>query len=603
MTESFKNTLIWLLAGTIGVAIAMTAVSASYSQGEYLPVGNDSFYHARRILDTVANPSSFFEFDPRIHVPEGSWISWPWFYDYFMAQQVRLVMLVTGATNPDPILMYIPVFWQYINIGLLLLIGIELGLPVLYRLLACLALALSPLAQVLHGTGVVDHHYMEFCMILASLLAGLRFFKRRDSMGRAAFLGFVLGIAPGIHNALFVLQIPMLGAFFLLWLRGASFPLRPLMVLAGAMLPALLLLLVASQPFREGFFDYYYLSYFHLYVTSSTVLILFLVGGQPATRRAFVLVLGAGLLLSIPLLTEIISVEGFLTRRIARLGGIMEARSPWPLIFDNPRAWLLGFYSILFALAPAVWLGSVWAAFRSRSLGFVYFSVFAVMGLMLAFVQVRLQYFGLAFMIMGPLLFGQWLRTRIRGSRIPVLIALLALYGVAVGYPVKERLFRSLPIGLDHYYGLLTGALPVLKSVCDADPGVVLTYNDAGHYVRYHTECSVIANNFLLTTQDEMKIAEIDRLFSMSVDQLLRTRPDIDYLLMAFPKLLIVTETGEVVPPNREILQAINAQFPLMSELLLENDWPKERLQLLYEFNFQQEDDTVALVRLFRVRH
>ena len=38
------------------------------------------------------------------------------------------------------------------------------------------------------------------------------------------------------------------------------------------------------------------------------------------------------------------------------------------------------------------------------------------------------------------------------------------------------------------------------------EPGIVLADNDAGHYIRYYTECSVIANNFLLTRQHEEKI-------------------------------------------------------------------------------------------------
>ena len=40
----------------------------------YLPVSHESFYHARRILDAVADPSAYYQLDASIHVPEGSWL-------------------------------------------------------------------------------------------------------------------------------------------------------------------------------------------------------------------------------------------------------------------------------------------------------------------------------------------------------------------------------------------------------------------------------------------------------------------------------------------------------------------------------------------------
>ena len=37
-----------------------------------------------------------------------------------------------------------------------------------------------------------------------------------------------------------------------------------------------------------------------------------------------------------------------------------------------------------------------------------------------------------------------------------------------------------------------------------------------GHYIRYYTDCPVIANNFLLTPQHFRKMDEVGALFSLS---------------------------------------------------------------------------------------
>ena len=88
---------LWVLVASIAVgACALSWPSAHIAanaavglEAEYLPVSIDSFYHARRILDTAADPASFYQFDAKIHAPEGSLLPWPWGYDYAMGWIVR----------------------------------------------------------------------------------------------------------------------------------------------------------------------------------------------------------------------------------------------------------------------------------------------------------------------------------------------------------------------------------------------------------------------------------------------------------------------------------------------------------------------------------
>ena len=46
-----------------------------------------------------------------------------------------------------------------------------------------------------------------------------------------------------------------------------------------------------------------------------------------------------------------------------------------------------------------------------------------------------------------------------------------------------------------------------MAEACRRAPGAVLAAPSVGHYVRFHTDCGVIANNFLTTSQHLRKIA------------------------------------------------------------------------------------------------
>ena len=72
---------IWLLTGTAAVAISLNWMPAAAVDGSFVPVSPDSSYHARRILDAAIGDIGFYQFDHRIHVPEGSMLTWPWAYD------------------------------------------------------------------------------------------------------------------------------------------------------------------------------------------------------------------------------------------------------------------------------------------------------------------------------------------------------------------------------------------------------------------------------------------------------------------------------------------------------------------------------------------
>jgi hypothetical protein len=605
MTDGFKNTLAWLLIGTIGVFIAMNWASASFTGADYLPAGNDSFYHARRILDTWQDPGAFFEFDPRIHVPEGSWITWPWLYDYSVARVLRILVPPESGADPMKVLVYLPVLWAYVTVGLVLAIAINLGLSRPLQILAGLAAALLPLNQVLHGVGRIDHHFMEYTFVLLTLLGGLRWLKAPRDRGRAALLGLTLGLAVGFHNGMFVLQIPVLGTLFILWMRREMPPASATAFFAGFLMLGTLLVVVPSQPFLNGEFLYYLLSGYHLYIALCTALIaLFMAGGEFSWTRLAIMAV-AGLVMLVPIVGQMQLASDFFAHRGTRLSVITEARSLLTMA-AKPRGIreISGIYSYLVFGLPVIFFGLLFWLIRTRDRCVTFFAIFSLFGLTLLVQQFRFHYYGSFALYLPCLVAAQGLARRFSNHGKGILLATTMAFVAAFYLPIHGRLSPQLTAGLDAHYNVVKGLMPELKERCRKQPGVVLAWNDVGHYIRFHTECSVIANNFLLTPQHSDKVREIDQLVSMTVDQLLDARPDIKYILAHYPTFVRFESDGGIRLLNEDDLTMANYEKPLFIGLLSEKN-PETafpRLEFVRQVVLRMDGQESVAARLFAVR-
>ena len=296
-TARLKFVGLWLLIGALAAAVCSLKWPGAHFVDEYLPYGIDSFYHARRILDTVGDPAAFYEFDRNIHAPEGSLLTWPWGYDYAMAWLVKAGLALGISESPMGILIWLPVAAVFITIGLIMLLARRLGLSNGLAAVAGLAAALSPLTQLLHGVGQIDHHYAEHIFVLATIVCGLRWLDRPLDGRAAVILGAVLGIAPAIHNGMFVLQLPVLMTLLLLWLQGVRTPMRTTLLFAATLLATTVVILIPSLPFRLGLFEYYALSWFHLYVAAGTAVTSIALAAFARSNRNIALLAGMAVVL------------------------------------------------------------------------------------------------------------------------------------------------------------------------------------------------------------------------------------------------------------------------------------------------------------------
>ncbi len=581
----------WLLATTIGVFLSMLVIDAAFFEGEYIPMGNDSFYHARRMLDTAVGERGFYQFDDRTHVPDGSWIPWPWAYDYLMGQAAWLAQWLRPSTDPMGFLSYVPVAWLAVNAALFLAAAGQAGLTLTNRAMAMLAFALAPFVQLMHMVGKVDHHFLEFTFVLLVTWLGLRLFSAKQGRASAIGLGLALGLAPGFHNGLFILQIPVLVSVGLLWVRGEQLARQDLYALAISLVAATVVIVLPSGPFQQGMFEFGLLSWFHLYAAACTAVVLVFVGWRGFDRKSLLILIGVCLALALPLLGQLLHGVAFLSRDISILDGVLEAMSPYELFFDQfgPLR-TVAHYSWLLLLAPILLIYYLWCAARRGPPRDLFFAVMAVFGLAFLLAQFRFNYFGLFSLIVGTLLVAQRLADRFRWQNGLLTVGLLA--GILIAYqpPLRQHLFAVYALGAAPMYERARPLFLDLSERCEQAPGVVLANANDGNYLLFHTECSVISNNFRLTSEDELKIGQIDEMMRLSPEAIRAYQPDVKYLLLRMNDFIVEIDGSF----------EIDRSAPL-ARLLLSNSEPPDGFELIQTIRLERDGKSEIYAKAFAV--
>ncbi|MBX5460024.1 MAG: hypothetical protein IRZ28_02945 [Steroidobacteraceae bacterium] len=610
MTDGFKLALAWIGASLTALIVALAPLSASLFQGRYVPIGPDSFYHARRILDAVADPSSFFQFDPHMHVPEGSLVIWPWAYDYVVSLITRAAIALHLSDDPMAVLVHLPVLVFPLAIALVLVVCRALRLSVTATLLALLATAFFPLNQTLYGIGNIDHHFAEHLFVLGSLAAGLVWLRKPESAARALTTGVVLAMAPGVHPGLFVLQIPLLATFAILWLRRAPLPdtTRPFAI---ALIIGTACIAAPSLALRQGHFEYYTLSWFQVYIAACTGVLCVLLSRLPRSPGHAAVIAGTAAAMIAPIIGQILLARDFFTVSVEGMDQISEVQSVWLLwTRSGSIGYVAGMYTHLVLLLPATVLLCAWRLWRDREPSFILFWSACLLGLPMLLMQLRLQYFG-SFALYVPwlVLLDGWAREhsvgrmKVKPSHVHAFTA-LAL-GLAYAYPVNARLFESHVVAGDPNYAVTSPLYAPLARACERNPGVVLANPDDGHYIRFHTRCDVIGNNFLLTRQHAEKVAFEHELLSLKAVDVPRRAPYVRYVYVRRDSMFFSTPEGTLefapgdyaalpdLPLVRELLNAdatnLPAGYTLMYELRL-NDAAGAPYARLYSIDATHKD-------------
>jgi hypothetical protein len=363
-----------------------------------------------------------------------------------------------------------------------------------------------------------------------SLASSILWLQAPESRTRAAAAGVVMGLAPGVHPALFILQVPLLAGLALMWLRAQPRPATTL-PFAIALIVATLAIALPSLALQQGHFDYYTLSWFQVYVAACTAVLSVLLVRTQADRRGIVILAVTGLVMLAPILGQVALARDFFAVSIEGMDTISEVKSPLRLWQQSGSAfYFLSNYTGLFLLAPLTAGLCLWKIWRDRDPArtVIWFASFA--GLVLLVMQLRLHYFG-SFALYLPwlLVLEEWLR---KGTSKPALAwgACAGLVLLAYLPGITGHLFEPQAPAGDPYYELTQALYPAFAQVCRQKPGVALAEPNDGHYIRFNTDCSVIANNFITTRQQADRTREERALLRLPASEVLVRAPSVRYV-------------------------------------------------------------------------
>jgi hypothetical protein len=597
VTLEQKRLLCWLLASAAGIAAALVALPAAFVGGHYVPVGNDAFYHARRILDLIADPSHLHQFDPLVHVPEGSTLIWPWGYDYFMSLLVRAGLALHVSADAMTILDHLPVLALPVGLALLLWICRQQNVGAFGTFVVLAAAALLPLNLGLFGIGTIDHHFAEQLFVLATIALAQAWLAKPDSTLRACLFGALLGAAPCIHNGLFVLQFPIVLTLFWAWANSRTVP-RTSLAFAITAVVTTLVVASPSSAFREGAFQFYTLSWFHVYFAFCVGATCVFFSRIPFSRRNVIILIAGIVVVLLPVVGQLLLADRFLSVAVEGAEQISEVQSLWELAANRSLRTVTNDYSPLVLLLPAtlgLCLYRVWKSHEARE---SLFWIASACGLPLLAVMIRFHVFGsFALVLPWVIVLGEQVAKGRLTQQNALLIQGLAL--VLACMPVLPYLKQMRVAGNDAYYALTYDAYPDLTRECANAPGVALSNPDDANYIRFHTSCGVIANNFLLTPFHEQKIREARALLNTPAAELPGKAPEVRYVFVHRQSLFQLTPDGRM-----QFLPGGDPSLPdprLVSDLI---DTPLEQLppqyRLVKELAFERPR-RVVFARVFAI--
>jgi hypothetical protein len=546
----------------------------SILQDLIVPNGPDSFYHAKRILN-ILETGSLIQFDPFINAPYGEYVSWPWAYDSLIALLTHMVSLLSPGSSQLAIMVMLPPFMVFLNSGLIVIMCQVLRLSPIYILIALIIFSISPLTQNLHMIGRLDHHMIEFSFVIGALILGVQYFRNSDSRNYAIAYGALLGAASAFHNGLFILQLPFLATLFFLWVMKTEFN-KTLVNLGCSLLLATFIFLLPSEPFRSGYVNYYFHSWFHLYIAFCTLFISYYFFRFELNRISLTVILFICSFLAYLVITEFTGGIKFITGDNQAYLGIDEFSRPISWVHSTnliPRININEYSGLLVLLPISILILIRWSIAKKQP--YIYFFVISsVFGVVLLLAQYRLNYFGSFVLYIPLLLICSDLSKHLPNHKKIIFGCLILILGICY-YPVKENLLMKRPFGGSFDYQLTHKIYDELGKSCKQEPGTVLAdYND-GHFISFHTNCAVIANNFLITKLDFDRVRISKSIFSGGIDKLLQNKW-IDY---------VYVRREDNIYNSKTVDDAKNDNSLLVSELLFSDKYP-DNFKLIANINY-----------------
>jgi hypothetical protein len=211
---------------------------------------------------------------------------------------------------------------------------------------------------------------------------------------------------------------------------------------------------------------------------------------------------------------------------------IAELRPPLVAAQLYGQKFVSNYYSYLIWIVPFTAVVCAYKAYQERQRPRLLFWITSLMGLVLLVSQLRMHYFG-SFALYLPwlILVQEFCDRSPQHFKTAVLLTVLGMLLVYFP-PLRHQLIAPIPTANDWSFREMRPLLESLKKACAKHPGIVLADTDVGHYMRYYTDCSMLADNFLLTPQHFAKVDEVTHLLGLSARELATQAPHVKYVLL-----------------------------------------------------------------------
>jgi hypothetical protein len=279
-----------------------------------------------------------------------------------------------------------------------------------------------------------------------------------------------------------------------------------------------------------------------------------------------------GVVMLAPVLGQMLLARDFFTVNVEGMGEISEVQSPLKLWRDsNSFDYVSSIYTHLLLLVPVTALLCAWKIWKEREPARLVFWIASLAGVTLLTMQLRLQYFG-SFALYLPWILlledfsrTEWARTRsIKPEYVWAATGVALIFAYSNG--LQHYLFERHALAGDPYYGLTRPVYTPFAAACREHPGIVLAEPNDGHYIRFHTNCPVIANNFLVTARQAERTKHERELLGMTAAQVYERAPEVSYVFVRNNALFYSLPDGslEFAPDGVEGYP----EYALVNELL-----------------------------------
>jgi len=292
---------------------------------------------------------------------------------------------------------------------------------------------------------------------------------------------------------------------------------------------ATILVVAPTTHFLQFEFVYYFTSWFHLYWAMAFCLSILFFSYAGYSRNRLLLFLLAVILSAIPILGSLTHGLNFIGSELPGFSQIEETYSLFSFMMSGEAKYLRQFYeyySGFVFLLPFTLVLFAWLTRTEQRQEYIYFLIAAVVGAILMLSQLRFKYHASYILLIPLLLVVQNWKYEKQGHKI---IMTLLLFAACFIGPFN-RLHEPRPLGGQGVYRALLPFYQAVGRQCHADPGVLLAHPDEGHYLRYHSDCRIVASNLLAAPRDFEYRALAFELFQMSVADLKQEHDWIDYI-------------------------------------------------------------------------